>query len=426
MVVSGVMISSQKIYAGDEGTNDEYVVSVEIPKAFNKVAYNAFPDFEEYDDTKIEVATMYWVSTAEDVAKEQQYAAGNRDIQFDVLGDKIFLAGETYYGVAIVSFEDETTGTIRLKETDYVHKISEVTTEDNTKTIYAFSVTIPYITVTIEFGTGHENYAGCVANASIKNEETPVPMEVTGSTLTYKAGAGTSYWFEVLKPIRNALGDYSSVNGDIDNNEKLNDLSKFNLKPISDYADETEWEEDLDKISGNLNKDATLYVQWLKIIGGKIAITRPVCGTEVKLVGEGERKFPDVVPEIKVISDNISISDYGLYWIENEGFFTGTFKGGEEYLATAPLYVDFKYYLDLNKLEIENGEIVIPNPASSYIKTTAVHDWGEWVVDKENNVKTRKCKGCGETETTELSDDSDVKRREPTTKNYAPPKTGIE
>ena len=294
--------------------------------------------------------------------------------------------------------------------------------EAENEVVFAFSYTIPSITVTIEFGDGHGAYAQGVAEAA-KSIDKPVAMEVNGTTLTYKVEKGKSVHFVVVDQLRDAISDYTNTAGVYDNNQMLNDAffpqGTYNLKPMSEYASAEEWEAEADALSDirEQNEDITLYIQWRDRTDVTVAITSPVCGTEVTI---DPSTGPDVIPEIEVVSGKASMmDDYPCYWMDLSDparpfkFFEGEFIGEEEYTAVTIVAPDFGYYIDYDQITIENGErvkvqSVFPMDAYLFIKTEAVHDMGDPVETKaatctEPGEAVRTCKGnCGKETTEEI------------------------
>lgn len=408
-------VTEEAIYKAKYQALDNYHIAVERIHAGDKATTASA---EEASD-KTGVATTFWVTSQNDVDALKAHFAGGSGSAPEPFTDS-FMAGETYYSVAIVEFaEDEEADADRvsLNETEYVKKAGDpvVNASENT-VVVPFSVTIPAITVTVEFGSKHSALAEQVA--AIGSEG--VTMTANGGTLTYKAEKGSDRWFDVTSPLREALSKVDTSKPD--NGEMMySGFVPYNLHAIDHYANAEECNAEMEIAMDSVeqNEDLKLYVLWEKPTAAEMTITQPVCGTEVTYDESSGQQSSR--PEISVTKGNATIykveepdHSYDLtFWVTagDSGSpepFTGTITGGETYRAMAALVPDFGYYIDTDNVTVKNGELVDGSgdrPDSPfYIDVEAEHDWGDWKVTKEpttttQGVETRECSACGEQET---------------------------
>ena len=378
----------------EEDAANMYRLYVSTPTA-GTGAEGRSPDIKDVGDKA--VATASWVPTKSDVEKERAYHTGKSTDTYDTCKG-LFQAGETYYSIGIVTFDNSDEANInrvRMIETDNVKQIGSPEISADKKTVaVAFSVTIPAITVTAEFGSKHAAYAARTAA-----EFDGVQATVSGSTLTYKAQKDTDMWLSVTKPLREALFAVSNHGNNIDNGEKL-EMTKggLNFKPLEKYEDYDAWEKDSGVLSdtGNVANDVKLYVQWRKPTAVRLRIKQPVCGNDITFNDPESSTAPD----ISIISGNASLYDNLLpYWRKGDDTTepsTEKVKGGEEYTALTYLAEVFPYYIDNNDISVENGTISFEREYY-LIKVAAVHDWGDWKVETEpteteEGLEARTCK----------------------------------
>ena len=401
-----------------------YTISIKLPSA----GYDfKSPNYEVSDDS-VSVWTFsgVWVPTEEDVLKLMNYAVDRSAVDYDDITKctgKV-QAGVKYYTVIGAKFPDAVIvdiDTLTLEEDDNVKHIRTFVNSDDNEVIIAFSVIVPAITVTVDFGSAHKNFAQNIANASDR-----VDMTVSeDGKLTYKAEKGSDLWFDVLDFLRDAIENAfdSEIISKIDNGEMFYqeiNYSGTNIKPMAEYEDYAEWFADIDQCiydGGKQNQDVILYAQWAKPTGATISVTLPLCGTEVTLE-EGEYGgSQNPAADISVKDGNVRLADEMPPMIYKEFSFgsmpfTGTISANEEYSVVLYIGPKFSYYIDSDKVTIENG--TVNEQYTSFYRgivvideLTVEHNWGDWEVTKEptfteKGEETRTCSGCGETETREI------------------------
>ncbi|MBQ9828452.1 MAG: hypothetical protein IJM62_07195, partial [Lachnospiraceae bacterium] len=248
-------------------------------------------------------SSSQWIPTAEDAEIAKAVWAGDYSLDYGVYKGK-FRAGETYYAVSFINFGDGDTADVSrvsLIETDTFRQYGDavVNAEEN-RVVIAYSVTIPSVTVTVEFGSDHADFAERVAE---KSED--VVMTASNGTITYIAEKGRDRWNDTLDPIRNALYDMGTLE---DNGERvyMSMGCGINMKPMDSYSDAEAWYNELDSEiyeHGADEEDVTFYVQWAKPTGGAIEVADPLCGTEVIIDEEDHVQEP--LPEVTVTDGNV-------------------------------------------------------------------------------------------------------------------------
>ena len=366
--------------------------------------------------TGVQIYSTAWEDTREKLEEEKAYWArqsSNHPTPFR--GE--FKEGETYYSVAIVEFpkdEEPDISRVSLHETENIKLAGDPVVNKNdteNQVIVPFSVYIPIskITVTVDFGSGHEAYAKAVASAG---NDKNIKMKASGRKVSFEARGGEDLWSDDLAPLHDAL---HKLNRRIDNNEKLHDY-EVNLKEMSSYSGEDAFEADYDALNDmHPRDDVTVYAQWQKRAEVSLKITKPACGTKVTYEEVGSQQTSR--PEITVTSGNASIAkvddpDYKFdpnYWVRSGGDYLepyeGTIKGGRNYRASTMLEPDFGYYVDPAKVTVENGEFAGTGRMSEiYIDVEVEHAFGDWLettpaADGVAGEKTRTCPGCGEKDT---------------------------
>lgn len=408
-------VTEEAIYKAKYQALDNYHIDVERIHAGDKATSAAAKEASD----KTGVATTFWVTTQSDVDALKAHFAGGSGSAPDPFTD-LFQAGETYYSVAMVDFaegEEADVDRVSLNETEYVKKAGDpvVNTSEN-KVVVPFSVTIPAITVTVEFGSKHSAIAEQVA--AIGSEG--ITMTANGGTLTYKAEKGSDRWFDVTSPLREALSKVDTSKPD--NGEMMySGYVHYNLHPIEHYANAEECSAEMDTAMDSVeqNEDLKLYILWEKPTEVEMTITKPICGTEVTYDESSGQQSPR--PKISVTKGNAKVlkmedSEYSYdptFWVEIGDSempqpFTGKITGGETYRAMTVLIPDFGYYIDPDKVTARNGKLVDSTEGSPeapfFIDVEAEHNWSDWKVTKEatttaQGVETRECSACGEEET---------------------------
>lgn len=388
---------------------EDYFLDVTQIHAGVKASYAAVKEH----DGKISIGTAPWVTSQSDVDAFKAYYAGQSS-SFPASFTDYFQAGETYYSVAIVTFandEEPDVSRVTLNETEYIKAAGDpVVNESENEVIVPFSVTIPAITVTVDFGSKHETLAAQVAAAATNG----ITMKALEGTLTYKAEKGSDRWYDVTAPLREAMYDAGIDWSKPDNGEKLYmGYIAYNLKPIDSYNNAEECAEDMEIVMGQepQNADLQLYILWTKPTEVGLTITKPACGT--KVTADASKQQQDPRPVITVTSGNAEvykISDEDgtydpTYWINNAGdnLFTGTMEGGNTYRAMTVLMPGFGYYVDPAKITVTNGTLVEQGEnqrpdAPIFIDVEVEHDWGDWKETKaptetEEGEETRVCNG---------------------------------
>ena len=158
----------------------------------------------------------------------------------------------------------------------------------------------------------------------------------------------------------------------------------------------------------------------------EISVDKPVCGTEIKEVGEGPTGFPDTTASVKIPEGShfhvYTIQDLPIsIWAEGNASgldalkpFIGTIKGDEEYKLVVNLEPDFGYVfgegIGTSNILINNKEVLLIDREDDDVNLvivgaeTAVHVWGAGKVTKKPTLKatgvmTYKCKHCSATKT---------------------------
>ena len=383
---------------------DTYTVVVENIHAGDAISSN-YPKVSEADNAASVSTIIVWMPTETDVLKAQAkvaegtYAADGYDTCSGT-----FAAGQTYYGIGIVKVAaaggDPATAIVKVAKTDTVAQVGEAVVAANGEdVIVAFAVTIPSITVTVEFGSGHEAFASAVAESE---EFEGTGVSVSGSTLVYLAEKGADMWYDVTRPIRAAL---MTAESDEDAGERLMSPISYNMKPISEYSDYEAWEADYEENISDPEvaaptEDVTLYVQWLKPTIVALSIEAPVCGTEVEVTESETGMSQTNGPAVTVTSGEAMLDDEYLLWVdlenEDDPYFNDTIEGGESYTALVYIGAAFGYYVDMDEVTVEGGEFVETGYSSPYapkfIKVTAEHDPAEAV---QENVVAATCEKAG-------------------------------
>ena len=373
-------------------------------------------DVEEADD-KISIGTTSWVATQSDVDALKAYFAGQSGSGPAPFSD-YFRAGETYYSVAIVTFADDEEADarrVKLNTTEFVKSAGDpVVNESENEVIVPFAVTIPAITVTVEFGSNHADLAAQAAASSPEG----VTMTANGGTLTYKAEKGSDRWYDVTNPLRNVLADLDTSNPD--NGELMyRGFVQYNLHPLDYYASAEACAAEMETAMENVqqNEDLKLYILWTKPADVELTITKPLCGTEVTFDESAREQSPR--PAITVTGGNAQIYKYedddfsydpNLWITGGDGGsvdpFSGEIVGGSTYRAMTMLMPDFGYYIEPENITINGGTPVSSDTgyrpdAPIYIDVEAEHDWSDWEIKKaptatEEGLKEHTCKHCNE------------------------------
>ena len=373
-------------------------------------------DVEEADD-KISIGTTSWVATQSDVDALKAYFAGQSGSGPAPFSD-YFRAGETYYSVAIVTFADDEEADarrVKLNTTEFVKSAGDpVVNESENEVIVPFAVTIPAITVTVEFGSNHADLAAQAAASSPEG----VTMTANGGTLTYKAEKGSDRWYDVTNPLRNVLADLDTSNPD--NGELMyRGFVQYNLHPLDYYASAEACAAEMETAMENVqqNEDLKLYILWTKPADVELTITKPLCGTEVTFDESAREQSPR--PAITVTGGNAQIYKYedddfsydpNLWITGGDGGsvdpFSGEIVGGSTYRAMTMLMPDFGYYIEPENITINGGTPVASDTgyrpdAPIYIDVEAEHDWSDWEIKKaptatEEGLKEHTCKHCNE------------------------------
>ena len=369
---------------------DTFVISVEQPHGGH---FMYFPNVSaNYDESEVKVDSAEWVKTESDVQKELAYYAGeSTDKDFDMYDpDDRFKPGETYYGIAIVHLAgtggDAATTDVGFTETDYIKQIGSMARDtENENVLFAFSATVPAITVTVEFGEGHETAAAKAAESLAHDRAV-----AEGSAVTYLWEKGTDMWDSVAMPVRTAVDDICDDDGKLrDNGEQLVDYNIVNIRPMQEYQDYNTWEQDFNnriENGGPQESDVTLYMQWLRPADVSLKAEAPVCGTEVTVTENEDVTFTaSYVPEVTLISGNATVDESDLWLLDEkyESWFRGTVEGGTTYGVSVHAEPFFGYYVN-DDIAVEGGtyvKTVLPGvPEYFIIAVEAVHDYGEWTV----------------------------------------------
>ena len=379
---------------------DNFSVHVKQPRAGDRM----YTPEVGANDYKVKLDAPPWAKTEADVLKELAHESGaSADQDFEVYAaDDKFEPGMTYYGVVVVHLTgtgaDAAITNVAFEETEYVKQIGEMARDpQNENVLFAFSVTIPAITVTVEFGAGHEAAAQEVSDAmSYKST-------VSGSTLTYLVEKGSDMWYTVAYIVRLGFDYVSDDHGVYQDGEyRIANFQSVNVKPLEDYPDAGAWNTDFNEkiISGGAQEsDVVLYVQWLHSTDVTLKVEPPVCGTEVKLTENPDSTFSQsYVPNVEVVQGDVSIDESRLA-LTNPDFFAkfgGIIEGGTTYGAVVYLEPYFGYYLT-NDVAIEGGTRAetsyLQIPGFIVIAVEAVHDYGDW-----NVTSPASCVATGERE----------------------------
>lgn len=464
IIISVIMLATMlpvAAFADGEGDrqNDAAVYKLSVESIHAGDSAESGADVEE--ESGYSIGTTSWFSTEEDALAALAYFAGDTSQEMDMFRGK-FQAGETYYSVAMVDFEEGDVADVDrviLNENDCVKQVgSPLTNEAKTRVVVAFSYTIPAITVTVDFGAKHAAYAEQVA-ANPNDDD--VVMTASNGMLTYKAEKGADRWFDVLGPLRDAMYKMETM---LHAHEQIKVPYLINLKPLSAYANAEEFSKDFDDIEdhGPQNEDLKVYAQWEKPAKqGSFTLRAPLCGTVVEVKememdhggsddGEGQGSGDDPLTPIggddpypvpkeqtntpKGTTDKNSqliLVDSEYYTASNwykrydvdlitpyamfgDDWYAGIITGGNTYYAGVQAYPAFGYFLDTDdpptiKVNGEAADSKIPQfsdyqMVSVMAKVKAVHDWGAWKQTKaptttKEGEEARTCKYCGAKET---------------------------
>lgn len=294
--------------------------------------------------------------------------------------------------------------------------------------------------ITVDFGEGHEDFVQ-------KNFSGVDGLVVDGSLVTFVFNPGPGYAHAANAKNKFLYEFGYDIQDPMDDGEMY--MRDIALKPIEDYADMSEYQEEQLTLGDIPTEDCvTFYALWAKPVTDAVITVEPLtCGTVVTLNSRGSTAQTDPAP-VMTATGGLHFSDYQLFF--NNWDIVGldsigdsiTVKGGTPCTATCFLEADWGYYLpedlesaiaveggysfDLGYWNLDNGlaievpsvhvegdnAVIVPatcteDGSKTYTCTECQeevvevleatgHDWGEWVVVKpatvdEEGLEVRTC-----------------------------------
>lgn len=295
--------------------------------------------------------------------------------------------------------------------------------------------------ITVDFGAGHEDFVQ-------KNFSGVDGLVVDGSLVTFVYDPVDPDYAHAANAKNQFLNGFGyDIQDPMDDGEMY--MRDIALKPIEDYADMSEYQEEQLTLGNIPTEDCvTFYALWAKPVTDAVITVEPLtCGTVVTLNSRGSTAQTDPAP-VLTATGGLHFSDYQLFF--NNWDIAGldsigdsiTVKGGTPCTATCFLEADWGYYLpedlesaitveggysfELGYWNLDNGlaievpsvhvegdnAVIVPatcteDGSKTYTCTECQeevvevleatgHDWGEWVVVKpatvdEEGLEVRTC-----------------------------------
>lgn len=375
---------------------DDYALNVKMINAGEQ----AYASTVSEADGKTAVTGVSWVEDEDELRQLVAYwsrESGVHPTRFD----ETFKGGETYYSLALVSFDVNETpdpSRVKLNETECIKQEGAMVVhrdennKDENVVIVPFSAKIPEkkITISVDFGSDHSGFAANVA------AHDPTNMKVKGRIVSFEAYAGENLESDGLIPLYDALNRMKSYE---DKGQRLYVPYFVNGKDISNYKNFEDFNTDYNKsIDITMTEDVTVYAQWLTHTQAVITISTPACG-----------KTTNDYPAPVIVSgdgDKVTIPDdyKGWYDVSEMVPFKGEFEGGNTYIATAAISPKFGYFFDEKDITVKDKDNKDKPVSYSLqygylmVNVSVEHDWDDWEETKaptqeEDGEKTRVCKG---------------------------------
>jgi len=231
---------------------------------------------------------------------------------------------------------------------------------------------IPWVTVNVEFGEGHDDFAAIFgSNANMEG------ITVNGTKLTLNVLSNMT-----VRDVKEAFSDaaYSILDlfpDAVDNGEKF--AGSLALHPASYYGSLEEFNTegakwDTRPISEAVDK--TFCVQWEKPVGEvTVSIAPPAVGTEITVSGQEPMRRTD--PQVSaVVTGNATLDTAsGADWQTGyDGtYYSGTVTAGQDCYARFYLIANYGYYFeDVSSITVKNdNEAIISASGSSVARICA-------------------------------------------------------
>ena len=323
------------------------------------------------------------------------------------------------------------------------------------------------LTFCLDAGADHEELAECMADdpeswldSSFLQKEDDEVTNVSrdGSRILIRmpeGSGGVSFrrFYDSLRKGMNLYANEGDMYGDyfFDNGEMafcrssiydpmLEDQVTVGFRPMEDYGSVSDFRQDVQDLSTDIEEGRPLYILWRKPIDSlEVEIEVPDCGETVTIGGSENYPLPDNRPVVtcpepavlyKYDDRSGNVVDH-TYWANSfsmdygriEDPFEGTLKGGNEYLAAAYLGAKWGYFFAEDAEMTVNGEDAEAESHRSgswpseyilykYIEPEHSFD-DEWVVEKEptctdEGLSVCRCTACGAAETESIEIDPDA------------------
>ena len=369
----------------------QFEVTAEYRKNNAEVrAESSYSAWTQFGGAKIVVNSLNDDGTpSKDQGCEVMFSIGDGSKQFNKIESESYVTLPVDAKIVLESYPDMGYRFVNYTYGDPVETKSErkisytITDSDGITVTVKDSEKVP---LTIVFGKGHEDLA--IAFSSYINEKTRFSC-----TLKNKNTEVVIQW-----PIATNVGDaYDFINDCLteegvkeflDNGEERY-AETVGVKPLQDYKDEQELEDEQDQSeSMPVTSDGLkVFVHWaIPARNGAFTVKEPICGTKITLeqlspLGGAAEPFayykqqpvPEVTDEREgdflVQGAASSGLDFGPKWLKDKNIrytfefllkdklFEGTIMGGQSYTAGFFIYPKFGYYLDA---EIPHGQDPVP------------------------------------------------------------------
>lgn len=230
---------------------------------------------------------------------------------------------------------------------------------------------IPTVEVTLEMGEDHEDIAKRIAEKAAE--------------VTYSGGSSLSLTVNVLdsdgdpRTLGELMGDVRDLvdllrSDGWDGSDDGRFLRTLAFRPVSEYSDWSDIDEELEKASEtDLKEDSsyTVHAIWVELISQiDLTVEHPKAGTKISCTDEEYGSDQSPVPVVSVNSGNCHIAktysgeelrDVLAYMTRDEkpSFYPGiVMKAGEKYTVYAALEPEFAYLFDREVKLTVNGEDV--------------------------------------------------------------------
>ena len=236
--------------------------------------------------------------------------------------------------------------------------------------------------ITLEFGTGHETLAADFA-AYLNGDSSPL----NGCDATADGSKVKFYYADREASVaytQNTIGDYLVEyikEPYLDNGDPLHFIfiiesipNCIGQKTIDNYSSDKDILMERGSSQGKIPDKQTFYVLWDKPIKNvSMSVEQPVCGVETKLDDEEYQTNP---PKVTVSTKGCSIETDSI-WLKPDcsEWFSGIFKGGENYGVRSFISADFGHYFpDDAKCSIKGGSVLSPEELPEHMANPEIYE----------------------------------------------------